>query len=105
MSKSKRRPGPRVDPEQPERRRKAAQSTPTAHHLSRVPAPQLLERIERARLARDGAEAELAALVDYAVGLGIGWPAIASRLGVTRQAARQQYHRRHREGGSQDQVA
>jgi hypothetical protein len=37
-------------------------------------------------------------LVDQAVGLGIGWPAIATRLGVTRQAARQHYQRRHRGG-------
>jgi predicted transcriptional regulator len=59
---------------------------------------QVLERIERARLARDEAEAELAVLIDHAVGLGIGWPDIAARLGVTRQAARQHYQRRHRDG-------
>jgi hypothetical protein len=29
------------------------------------------------------------------VALGIGWPDIAARLGVSRQAARQHYQRRH----------
>jgi hypothetical protein len=58
---------------------------------------QVLERIKRARIAQQEAEAELAALIDYAVGLGIGWPEIADWLGVTRQAARQRYRRRHRE--------
>ena len=66
----------------------------------------MLERIERARLSRDQAEAELTALIDQAVGLGIRWPEIAARLGVTRQAARQHYQRRHRDGASrQDRVA
>jgi predicted transcriptional regulator len=58
----------------------------------------VLERIQRARLTREAAEAELAVLVDHAVSLSIGWPEIATRLGVTRQAARQHYQRRH--GGS-----
>ncbi len=52
------------------------------------------------------AEAELAALIDHAVNLGVGWPQIATQLGVTRQAARQQYQRRHRESASRhDRVA
>jgi hypothetical protein len=55
---------------------------------------------------RDEAEAELAMLIDRAVDQGIGWPEIATQLGVTRQAARQQYQRRHRGGAShQDRVA
>ena len=58
---------------------------------------QVLERIKRVQIARQEAEAELAALIDYAVDLGIGWPEIADWLGVTRQAARQRYQRRHRE--------
>jgi hypothetical protein len=64
--------------------------------------PQVLERIERARVVQQKAEAELAVLVDQAVGLGISWPEIATRrqLGVTRQAARQHYQRRHRDGTS-----
>jgi len=65
-----------------------------------VPATQVLEQIERTRVAQRKAEAALANLVDQAVGLGIGWPAIAARLGVTRQAARQHYERRHRGGGT-----
>jgi len=60
----------------------------------------VLERIERARFTREKAEAELAVLVDQAVGIGIAWPEIAARLGVTRQAARQHYQRRHRDGAS-----
>jgi predicted transcriptional regulator len=66
----------------------------------------VLERIERARLTREKADAELAALVDQAVDVGIRWPEIAARLGVTRQAARQHYQRRHRDSASrQDRVA
>jgi predicted transcriptional regulator len=60
----------------------------------------VLEHIEHARLARDEAEAELAVLIDQAVDLGIGWPEIAVRVGVTRQAARQHYQRRHRDGAN-----
>lgn len=106
MSKSKRRPAQRGKPEQPERPRATAEPTRAAQRMSRLPAPELLERIERARLARDGAQAELTVLVDHAVDLGIGWPEIASRLGVTRQAARQQYQRRYRDSGHpQNQVA
>jgi predicted transcriptional regulator len=59
-------------------------------------AAQVLEQMERTRIAQQRAEAALAKLVDQAVGLGIGWPEIAARLGVTRQAARQHYQRRHR---------
>ena len=60
-------------------------------------AAQVLEQIERNRVAQRRAEAELAKLVDQAVGLGIGWPEIAARLGVSRQAARQHHQRRHRD--------
>lgn len=58
---------------------------------------EVLDQIEDARAAQQEAEAEIAALVDHAVTLGIGWPEIATRLGVTRQAARQHYQRRHRD--------
>lgn len=58
---------------------------------------RVLEQIRRVRIAQQQAEAELAALIDFAVALGIGWPEIANWLGVTRQAARQRYQRRHRE--------
>ena len=61
-----------------------------------MPAAQVLEQIERTRVAQRRAEATLAKLVDRAVGLGVGWPEIAARLGVTRQAARQHYQRRRR---------
>ena len=59
--------------------------------------PQVLERIEDAKAAQQEGEVELAVLVDHAVIMGIGWPEIATRLGVTRQAARQHYRRRHRD--------
>jgi predicted transcriptional regulator len=66
----------------------------------------VLERIRRARIQWEEAEAELALLVDRAVSLGIGWPDIARRLGVSRQAARQHYQRRHRdEDAGQDHAA
>lgn len=109
MSKSKRRPGPSVKQAQAwSGLRHEAPSGPTrpAPRVSRLSPPQVLERIERARVARDKAEAELVVLIDHAVSLGIGWPEIAVKLGVTRQAARQHYERRHRHGVSrQDQVA
>jgi hypothetical protein len=58
-------------------------------------AGEILDRLKRARSARDAAQAEVDVLVDGAVGLGIGWPEIAQELGVSRQAARQRYQRRH----------
>lgn len=71
-------------------------------HQPRVPqpatrssAPELLEQIKNVRIERDEAEAELAILVDAAVRQGVGWPQVALQLDVTRQAARQQYLRRH----------
>jgi len=107
MSKSKRRLGPSVKQASPGLRHQVP-SGPTgpAPRVSRLSPPQVLERIERARVARDKAEAELVVLIDYAVSLRIGWPEIAVKLGVTRQAARQHYQRRHRDGvNRQDQVA
>jgi hypothetical protein len=92
---------------QPERRHQARAEPPAGpQRVPQLAPPQVLERIERARLAREAAEAELAVLIDHAVSLGIGWPEIAAQLGVTRQAARQHYQRRHRDGvGRRDQVA
>ena len=83
---------------QPGRRQEGPPRPPgQAKRATRISPSQTLERIERARAAQRKAEAELAVLVDQAVGLGIGWPEIATRLGVTRQAARQHYQRRHRD--------
>jgi len=106
MAKSKRRPGPRVKRVQPRLPdHAAAEPTGLVQRVSRLSAPQVLERIEHSRLARDQAEAELAVLIDHAVGLGIGWPKIAARLTVTRQAARQHYQRRHRDGANHEHRA
>ena len=107
MSKPKRRPDHRARQVQPGPRHQAPGGpTGPAQRVSRSSPPQVLERIERVRVARDKAEAELAVLIDHAVSLGIGWPEIAAKLGVTRQAARQHYRRRHRDGASrQDRVA
>jgi predicted transcriptional regulator len=104
MSRSKRRPKVRyVQPGRPQERTELPGPSQRASQLS---PPETLEQIERARLTREKADAELAMLVDQAVGMGIGWPEIAARLGVTRQAARQHYQRRHRHGASrQDRVA
>jgi hypothetical protein len=49
---------------------------------------QLVER--RMRI-----ETEIDAEVDHLEGRGFSWPTIARALGVTRQAARQRYQRRH----------
>jgi hypothetical protein len=73
--------------------------------VSQLSTPQLLEQIKRARIAREEAEAELEMLIDHAVSIGISWPEIATQLGVTRQAARQHYQRRHRKDAQQVRVA
>ena len=98
MSKPKRRPSASTKHAQPDRRPAPAEPPAQAEQDSPVSPSQVLERIKYVRVAQQQAEAELAALVDYAVGLGIGWPEIAAQLGVTRQAARQHYQRRHRDG-------
>jgi hypothetical protein len=107
MGKSKRRPDPGAKHGRPGWQQQApAEPTDPAQRVSRLSAAQVLEQIEHARLVRDEAEAELAVLIDHAVGLSVGWPEIAARLGVTRQAARQHYQRRHRDGSScRDRVA
>jgi hypothetical protein len=107
MGKSKRRSAARVKHVQSRRSQQAlAEPAGSAQQVTHPFAPQVLEQIEHARHVRDEAEAELAVLIDHAVDLGIGWPKIAARLGVTRQGARQQYQRRHRVGPShQDRVA
>jgi hypothetical protein len=107
MTKSKRRSGPRVNHVQPRWRQQApTEPAGSAQRVTHRSARQVLEQIEHARFARDEAEAELAVLIDHAVDLGVGWPEIAVRLRVTRQAARQHYQRRHRDTASrQDRVA
>ena len=88
-------------------RARAAPPTPT-ERIARLSPAEVLDRIIRARLHQKELDAELAALVDHAVNLGIGWPDIAHRLGVTRQAARQHYQRRHHDNPderSQDDAA
>jgi hypothetical protein len=88
-------------------RARAAPANPT-ERIARLSPSQVLERITRARLHQKKLDAELAALIDHAVELGVGWPDIAHRLGVTRQAARQHYQRRHRDDTaepSQDDAA
>ena len=102
MAKRKRRTSPKVKAaraDQP-RHTPAAQPGRLAHQVSRMSSAQALERITRVRVAQQEAEAELAVLIDHAVGLGIGWPEIAIRLGVSRQAARQHCQRRHRDDAS-----
>ena len=98
---------PRARHTRPERRHPArVQPAARQQQVSKPSPSQVLEEINRARLAREDAEAELEVLVDCAVDLGIGWPEIATQLCVTRQAARQHYQRRHRDGPSNtDQIA
>ena len=97
MGKSKRRSRGRHG--RPGRQHQApAEPASPAQRITPLSAAQALEQIERARLARDQVETELAVLIDHAVALGVGWPEIAARLGVTRQAARQHYQRRYPDG-------
>jgi hypothetical protein len=96
VSRSRRRPAEGIKP-RPNYRMKALAAPPTpAQRVERLSLVEVLERINRTRLQREELDTQLALLVDHAVALGISWPQIARRLGVTRQAARQQYHRRHR---------
>jgi predicted methyltransferase len=101
VSKSRRKPVPRARTTQPDRRDQAAarQSGPPKR-VAQLSGAELLEQIRQVRIERDNAVAELAMLIDAAVSQDLGWPQIASQLGVTRQAARQQYQRRHPGGAS-----
>jgi hypothetical protein len=102
VSRSRRRLAKAIKPRPDDGARGPTAPSGPAERIARLPAAKVLERISRARLQRD----ELALLIDHAVNLGIGWPNIAQRLGVSRQAARQHYQRRHRAGTSrQDRVA
>ena len=98
MARAKRRAKPKARQiHQGQRQQGSAQPASPTKRVSGLSPPQVLERIEDAQAAQQEAEAELAVLVDQAVIMGIGWPEIATRLGVTRQAARQHYQRRHRD--------
>jgi hypothetical protein len=106
VSRSRRRLAKAIKPRPDDRARGPTAPSGPAERIARLPAAKVLERISRARLQRDELDTELALLIDHAVNLGIGWPNIAQRLGVSRQAARQHYQRRHRAGTSrQDRVA
>lgn len=74
-----------------------------AQRIARLSRAEVLERISRAKHQREELDAELAMLIDHAVALGIFWPQIAKRLRVTRQAARRQHKRRHREDTRQEE--
>jgi hypothetical protein len=89
-----------IKPRRDDRARGPASPPDPAERIARLSPAKVLERISRARLQRDELDAELALLVDHAVSLRIGWPDIAQRLGVSRQAARQHYQRRHSNGAS-----
>ena len=95
MRRPKRQSDPRARQIQPDRGQPPAEPPSPARPVSRLSPSQVLERIRRARVAQQEAEAMVATLIDDAVGQGIGWPKIAAELGVTRQAARQHYQRRH----------
>jgi hypothetical protein len=98
VARAKRRAKPKARQiHQGQRQEGQAQPLGPPKRVSGLSPLQVLERIEDAKAAQQEAEAELAVLVDQAVILGIGWPEIATRLGVTRQAARQHYQRRHRD--------
>jgi hypothetical protein len=83
MSKAKRRSRPRAKQVQPDGR-VPSEPADQAQGDSQTSPSQVLELIKHARVAQRQADAELASLVDHAVGLGVGWPEIAAQLGVTR---------------------
>lgn len=89
-----RRAGQKVRRAQTTQEQSAARASSAGRSSGRS-ARELLERIRLVRAAQEEAEAELGLLVDDAVALGIGWPEIATELGVTRQAASQNYLQRH----------
>ena len=96
MSKPRRRTTQRArQPSSRQTQHKTVDTVGSAQRSSQRSPTEILDRLKRALSARDAAEAELDAIVDRAVDLGIGWPEIAAQLGVTRQAARQRYQRRH----------
>lgn len=96
MSRSRRRLAKGIKPRPNYRVKTPAVPPSPAERIARLSPAQVLERLGRARLQREELDAEMAALTDHAVSLGIGWPQIAGCLQVTRQAARQHYQRRHR---------
>ena len=51
----------------------------------------LTDLVEELGRAQDAVDAE----IDRLVGAGVSWPVIAAALGVSRQAARQRWLRRH----------
>ncbi len=106
VSRSRRRLAKGINPQRDYQAKEPAAPPSPAERVAWLSPAKVLERIDRARLQRDELDAELALLIDHAASLRIGWPEIAARLGVTRQAARQHYQRRHRDGASrQDRVA
>jgi hypothetical protein len=88
VSRSRRRPAKAIKPRPDYRARGPTAPPGSAERIARLPAAKVLERISRARLQRDELDTELALLIDHAVNLGIGWPDIAQRLGVSRQGCR-----------------
>jgi len=95
-----RRVAKEIKPRRGDRARGPTAPPGPAERIARLSPVKVLERISRARLQRDQLDAELALLIDHAVRLRIGWPDIARCLGVSRQAARQHYQRRHSDGTS-----
>src|SRR5437868_7814794 len=76
VPRRKRQPGPKARQAQQDQRRQApaAGAPGPAQRVSRMSAEQVLEQVGRVWVVQQEAEAELALLVDHAVGLGIGWP-------------------------------
>ena len=95
VSKSSRRSAKPIKPQQDSRAVGQASPPGSVEQIARLSAAKVLERISQVRLQRDELDAEMTLLIDHAVNLGIRWPDIARRLGVSRQAARQHYLRRH----------
>jgi hypothetical protein len=79
---------------------------PPSTQTAKPPSPPELDRlrhlVDQARRLREDLDGEL----DRLAAAGVGWPAIAAVLGVSRQAVRQRHARRHGRGdGRRDRGA
>jgi hypothetical protein len=75
----------------------AATAAPIQHPLAPPPVAnldRLARLVDQARALHEQIDLE----VDHLATTGVSWPVIATVLGVSRQAARQRYQRRHAPG-------
>jgi hypothetical protein len=76
------------------RRRRAGTARKPVLPPSRFWTPATVSHLAELVAARTAAERAVDLEIEHLVSLGVGWPAIAHALGVSRQAARQRALRR-----------